>query len=106
MLDREVAFNQQINAVTPRIGDPHFWFGQIRAAKRLVQMASTESMKGMVSKTRFAAIRVMKPPDELQRRFAELSLRLRYLSEPNRAASTRTNSLFASIQERAFRGEL
>ncbi len=59
MVDREVAFNQQINALTPRIGNPHFLLAQMRAGKALVQRASTASMKGMVSKSRFKKIRFL-----------------------------------------------
>ena len=50
--DREVAFNQQINAFVPgRRIVLWFAFALLWVGKRLVQSASTNSMKGMVSKS-------------------------------------------------------
>jgi type I restriction enzyme S subunit len=47
MTDREVAFNQQINALVPHRGDPHFIYAQLRVGKRIIRRASTDGMKGM-----------------------------------------------------------
>jgi len=40
IVNREVAFNQQINALVPQQGNVHFLFVQILTAKRLIQDAS------------------------------------------------------------------
>ena len=106
MADREVAFNQQINAVEPRIGDAHFLYAQIRLGKRLVQAATTGGMKGMVSKGRLEQVKLMFPALELQR---ELAIRLSAAAacrDCQVASQSELDELFSSLQHRAFRGEL
>ncbi len=106
MADREVAFNQQINAVEPRIGHAHFLYAQIRLGKRLVQAATTGGMKGMVSKGRLEQVKLMFPPLELQR---ELAIRLSAAAacrDCQVASQSELDELFSSLQHRAFRGEL
>lgn len=61
MTDREVSFNQQINALEVQKGDPRFMYAQLRFHKNLVQAVSTNSMKGMVSKGRFEEIALIFP---------------------------------------------
>ena len=106
MADREVAFNQQINAVEPRIGHAHFLYAQIRLGKRLVQAATTGGMKGMVSKGRLEQVKLMFPALELQR---ELAIRLSAAAacrDCQVASQSELDELFSSLQHRAFRGEL
>lgn len=106
MTDREVAFNQQINALEPRKDvDPYFLYTQTLVGKRLIQGASTNAMKGMVSKSRLESVMFIKPPSELQRRFGAwferwCSLRRRIADARNAAGI-----LFGSLSQRAFLGE-
>lgn len=107
LLDRSAAFNQQINAVIP--GPellPEFAFSLLRVGKRLVQTASTNSMKGMVSKSALQAIEVMVPPLTAQVRFAERIGSVAAVRELLAQSSDELDTLFASLQQRAFRGEL
>jgi type I restriction enzyme S subunit len=106
MTDREVAFNQQINALVPREGDPHFIYGQILVGKPLVQLASTAAMKGMVNKSRFERIALMWPPPPLQRAFADRVQAVQMLTTTQRTSFDNWDALFASLQHRAFRGDL
>jgi type I restriction enzyme S subunit len=106
IVNREVAFNQQINALVPQQGNVHFLFVQILTAKRLIQDASTASMKGMVSKSRFEEIRLIFPPLPLQKEFAQRVEAVEKLKATHRASLTELQALFASLQHRAFRGEL
>jgi len=106
MTDREVAFNQQINALVPFEGDAHFIYAQLRIGKRLVQQASTAAMKGMVNKSRFERIRLMWPPVPLQRSFMEKVQPATKLEATQRTSLDNCEALFASLQQRAFRGEL
>lgn len=73
MADRDVAFNQQINVFVPgkEISQKVF-FAQIHFFKQLIQQASTNSMKGMVSKSKFSEIEVLVPPKDLQKQFDEI----------------------------------
>lgn len=104
--DREVAFNQQINAVVPQIGDFRFLYTQILVNKRLVQEASTSSMKGMVSKSRFEEIQLIFPPVNLQQAFGESFDKIEQLKATHRESLAQLDALFTSLQHRAFRGEL
>jgi type I restriction enzyme S subunit len=106
MVDRPVAFNQQINAFVPEAGNPHFFFAQLLVGKRLVQQASTGGMKGLVSKGRFEQIQLVEPPPDLQDRFAEQALRIEVIKSGLRASLAQLVALFVSLQYRAFRGEL
>ena len=105
--DREVAFNQQINAFVPgeRIA-LWFAFGMFWVGKRLVQSASTSSMKGMVSKSAFSAISIPIPPTSLQSRFAAIGESVEHQKVSQRAHLAELDTLFASLQSRAFRGDL
>ena len=105
--DRDVAFNQQINAFVPsKHIDMWFAFSFFLVGKRLVQMASTNSMKGMVSKSAFSGIEVPLPPLDLQRRFATIVESLERQKTRLRNHLTELDTLFASLQSRAFNGEL
>jgi type I restriction enzyme S subunit len=106
MTDRDVAFNQQINALIPNDGDAHFLYAQLRVGKQLIQSASTSSMKGMVSKSRFERISLIFPPFELQQLFANRVLVVESLKARYTASLTKLDALFDSLQHRAFRGEL
>ena len=105
--DREVAFNQQINAFVPgeRIA-LWFAFGAFWVGKRLVQRVSTDSMKGMVSKSAFSAISIPIPPMSLQSRFAAVAESVERQKASQRAHLAELDTLLASLQSRAFRGKL
>ena len=106
MVDRPVAFNQQINAFVPEDGSPHFFFAQLTVGKRLVQQASTGGMKGLVSKGRFEKILLMQPPPDLQDRFSELALRIEAMKSGLYRSLAQMEALFTALENRAFRGEL
>ncbi|MBB5632204.1 type I restriction enzyme S subunit [Cryobacterium mesophilum] len=107
MADRDVAFNQQINALVPsQQHDPWFLLGQFRAAKALVQRASTGGMKGLVSKSRFEAIEFIVPPLGLQQKFGRSFQEIEKLKNAHYVHLTKLDELFVSLQHRAFAGEL
>lgn len=105
--NRPVAFNQQINAIIPfDSADSFFLYSQILVAKKLIQIQSTESMKEMVSKGKFENIPLIKPPIELQRQFGSMFRRVEALSKKNSTAYNDADTLFNSLLQRAFKGEL
>ena len=105
--NREVAFNQQINAFIPE-GDLNLWysFGIFLVGKRLIQRASTNSMKGMVSKSAFCTVPIPLPPVDLQHRFAIIVESIEQQKTSQRAHLAELDTLFTSLQQRAFNGEL
>jgi type I restriction enzyme S subunit len=107
LADRKVAFNQQINAVItfqPRLSG--FLFTQIVLAKRLIQRKSSNAMKGMVTKTEFEEVCIMKPPEEQQRRFSEWFTRFIGTFRKLQAGAETSEEAFRSLSQRAFRGGL
>jgi len=104
--DREVAFNQQINALVPELGDFRFLYAQILVNKCLVQEASTSSMKGMVNKSRFEEIQLIFPKIELQENFGKAFDKIESLKATQRESLDQLDALFSSLQHRAFQGEL
>jgi type I restriction enzyme S subunit len=105
--DREVAFNQQINALVPRDpSDTCFLYVQFLVGKKLIQQASTSGMKGMVNKSRFEGIKFIWPPQNERHDFGISFLKLNAIREKQQISATKLDALFASLQHRAFRGEL
>jgi len=107
MADRKVAFNQQINAIIPneRV-EMSFLYTQLLVAKKAVQAASTNSMKGMVSKSAFSAIEFLLPEESGQSKFCEIFELYEHLLSKAARELNEADDLFASLQQRAFRGEL
>ena len=107
LTDRDVAFNQQINAVLPseRLV-PEFLLAQLKSAPDLVRRKSTGGMKGLVTKSAFESIEILVPSHEQQQAFmaaqgAVTSQRAMLLIQ-----SQREDQLLRSLQSRAFKGEL
>ena len=105
--DREVAFNQQINALIPKQGvDSWFLYALILFSKKLIQAASTNSMKGMVSKGKLEQVEIIDPPKSLQIEFSKRFESIRELSNKNNFGLEVTSLQFASLQKQAFSGQL
>lgn len=107
LTDRTVAFNQQINAIQPSAGiDPHFLYGLIWLSKRRLQRASTDSMKGMISKSKLEGVEVIAVPPEKQATYGRLFLKCLAQEQEAAKAWCESDRLFSSLCQRAFRGEL
>lgn len=105
--DREVSFNQQINALTPK-GDILSWFlyALIIFSKKSIQNASTNSMKGMISKGKLEEVKLIIPPVELQRKFEDIfEKQINSVSLLNQSY-TESCKLFNSLSQKAFAGDL
>lgn len=107
LADREVAFNQQINAAVPRKGvDCYYLYGHFVVGKRLVQAASTGGMKGIVTKNRFCEIEFLAPPSDLQERFGYRCKQVCEQTEARLKQAGRFDRLFSFLLHRAFSGDL
>lgn len=103
LTDREVAFNQQVNAVEPSLGvDSRFLYVLFRVGKRLVQQASTDSMKGMVTKGRLERVKIIHPPAQLQNTFGEWFNHWHAARSRHRQALEASEMLFHSLEHGAF----
>lgn len=107
MVDRAVAFNQQINAILPSMKiDATFLLGQLKTAPDLVRAKSTGGMKGLVNKSAFQSIEVLLPELDFQREFAQRIGSVSNLRSSMRPALEAEEQLFTSLQSRAFSGRL
>lgn len=97
MADRRVAFNQQINAITPKDDiDPKFLYLLLLFSKARIQATSTNSMKGMVSKGVLEKVRLIWPPKSLQDRLVQVFDKVATLQ--SRMEETQELNLYASLQ--------
>lgn len=105
--DREVSFNQQINALTPKEGVlSWFLYALIIFSKKIIQNASTSSMKGMISKGKLENVELIHPPIELQRKFELVfNKQINSVDRLNKSYK-KTNEMFKSLSQKAFTGEL
>lgn len=107
LVNRRVAFNQQINALIPfEDGISNYLLAQFWSGKKLVQEKSTDSMKGLVSKSSFESIKFIMLPykkirdldNEFHNIFSQIDIHM--------AALRDCEQLLAAIQSRAFINKL
>jgi type I restriction enzyme S subunit len=105
--NRLVAFNQQINAITPKKSvDPYFLYALILLSKPLIQQASTDSMKGMVSKGKLERVELISVPPSDQLKYGSTFQHIMLTLDRHNRGLKASNDLFNSLVQRAFRGEL
>lgn len=97
--DRKVAFNQQINAMTPAFGiEPEFLYGLLLYSKPRIQATSTNSMKGMVSKGVLEKVNLIWPPADLQKKFVKIFKHVERLR--SRMEDAEASTLIAALQSK------
>lgn len=105
--DREVSFNQQINALVPEgEATTEYLYSVALFGKKLIQSISTNAMKGMVSKGNLEKLLVPAPPLALQEKYSETFKD--FLTKRKRQVSSlsQSESLFLSLSQQAFSGQL
>lgn len=104
--DRTVAFNQQINAVVSQRVPSEFLYYLLKTSRKLIQTASTNSMKGMVNKSKFETILLPFPEPSLQDQFSDTFRKFHEQKHKLLESEKKTEALFFSLQQRAFKGTL
>ena len=104
--DREVCFNQQINALIPITVKPWFLYALILFSKKKIQAASTNAMKGMVSKGVLEKIEVIFPPEDLQIKFEKIFENQRKIMVQTEKSRQLADNAFFALSQKAFAGEL
>ncbi len=103
LTNRRVAFNQQINSVTPnRDVLPLFLYGLLLTAKPLVQRSTTLAMKRMITKTKLEELLLVRPPETVQRQFSQLISRHDRLRAGQREALRQSEHCFRCLLDQAF----
>jgi type I restriction enzyme S subunit len=108
LADRKVSFNQQINALTPNVELVSEWFlySLVLFSKKLIQNASTKSMKGMISKGKLEEVEMILPPLIKQQKFEELLKQQLALIDKMNNSSLESSLNFNALSQKAFSGEL
>ena len=104
--NRKVAFNQQINSFLPKSGNILFYYYLFVVGKLHVQTFSTDSMKGMINKSKFESIDFISPPVDKQNEFSEAVKLIQEQKELAQRALQKSDDLFNSLLQQAFKGEL
>ena len=103
----ETAFNQQINAVEwgDAIDDDYGIVALAFAVPQMIALASSTTVP-ILNKSGFCKVTIPVPPPGLQGEFASRISAMRRLRLAYRALLAQVDALFASVQYRAFRGDL
>ncbi|EGR0742134.1 restriction endonuclease subunit S [Vibrio cholerae] len=106
--DREVAFNQQINALVPieKKLNTDFLYILLKVAKKIIQSASTNSMKGIISKSKLESIQLPFPSYDEQCDFSAIYRKLQKVVKEQQEQVIETEFMFNSLMQKAFKGEL
>ena len=76
IVDRPVAFNQQINAIVPRLYNSLFLYYMLVTMKPIIHEATNKTLKCILSKGNLEMIEAIVPPIEQQKRFASFASQL------------------------------
>ncbi len=107
LTDRTVSFNQQINAIQPgRDVNPLYLYGLFNLSRSYIQSHATKGMKKILTKGDFGKITMIKPPFEMQNRFAVIVEKVEGIKSRYKQSLTDLEALYGALSQQAFRGEL
>lgn len=104
--DRRVAFNQQINAIVPLKYEKMFLYVMFLLTKSYIQNASSNSMKGMISKGKLQELQFIVPDRMLQEAFEEKVHKIEEQKEFLKQSLNELELNYYSLVKNAFNGEL
>ena len=101
------AFNQQLNAVDwDALIDDRYGLMALRSLKAIIVSRGASTTMPILKKSSFEQLSICVPPLPLQQTFATRIQAIEALKATHRAALAQLDALFASLQQRAFAGEL
>ncbi len=109
MLTSEATINQDLKAIRLKMDfNPEFLLAALVAQKQHVLSLIETSAHGTkrLSAQGIELIQILNPPLELQRTFATRVAAVERLKEQHRAQLAELDTFFASLQHRAFSGQL
>jgi type I restriction enzyme S subunit len=81
-------------------------YSQLMVGKKLIQKASTNSMKGMVSKGKFELIPVMVPPMDMQLQFSRIFCKQMKMVQNMELHSEQGERSFSALAQELFSGRI
>lgn len=107
VVDREVAINQQINALIPSNNVASAFLAElVLALREAIQNRAAGVMTRIINKSTLEAVPAICPPRPLQGEFESHVETIRQLQASQAASRQRLADLFESLLHRAFEGEL
>lgn len=107
IVDREISFNQQINAITPsKKFNSFFLYWMLCIGRKYIQDHATDGMKRILTKAKFSQILFPNPPIELQNQFASIISQIENQKAQTQMELNRAEELYQSLLQKAFAGEL
>jgi len=105
--DREVSFNQQINAIVPKSNiDSFYLYYLIEFSKSIIQSVSSKSLKGIVNKSKLSSIKFSIPPINLQKKFSIFVQKVQGIREFQDNSMNKTRSLSNSLAQKLLAREI
>lgn len=105
--NRQVAFNQQINAIQPNDEtNSLFLYWLFKISKLYIQSYATKGMKKILTKGDFEKIAMISPPYLLQTQFAAIAEKIESIKAKYTQSLEELENLYGSLSQRAFKGEL
>lgn len=107
LTNRTVSFNQQINAIQPgKDVNPLYLYGLFKLSRAYIQSHATKGMKKILTKGDFEKITMIKPPFDLQNKFAVVVEKIEVIKSRYQQSLTDLEALYGTLSQQAFNGEL
>ena len=104
--DRDVAFNQQINSITPNENmNEIFLYYLLFYSKEYIQSFSKQSLKYILNKKTFEEIPIICPPIIHQNKFSEFIKKINAIKKYQLQSKRELDKLFIITLNKAFKGE-
>lgn len=101
--NRRVAFNQQINAITPTCDNVLYLYWLMILSKPAIHKTINMALKGILSKSQLSSIKFPFPPIECQNQFAAFVAEVDKSKVEVQKALDQTQLLFDSLMQQYFR---
>jgi type I restriction enzyme S subunit len=107
LTDRAVAFNQQINAIQPGADvNSLYLHGLFKMSRAYIRSYATKGMKKILTKGDFEQIKMIKPPLDLQNKFAAIVGKAESIKSSYQVSLSELENLQRSLSQKALKGEL
>ncbi len=105
--DREVAFNQQINSLTPNSNvNELFLYHLFLYTKKYLQNFSRSALKGIINKKTFESIPMIFPPYKLQEEFGRIVGGIEKIKRYQNQSKKEIDNLFNNLMQNTFKEEI
>ena len=107
LTNRNVAYNQQINAIQPNEDVlPLYLYWLFKLSRKYIQNHATKGMKKILTKGVFEKIKMIKPPKDIQIEFTIIAEKIVSLKTEYNNSLNELENLYSSLSQLAFKGTL